>query len=46
MTERRRLQIQAAEKSFLYRVVGLSIRDGVKNSDIWEEFRLLLIERT
>ncbi|TWW73202.1 hypothetical protein D4764_15G0005960 [Takifugu flavidus] len=36
MTERTRLQIQAAEMSFLPRVAGLSLRDRVRSSDIRE----------
>ncbi|TWW71120.1 hypothetical protein D4764_17G0006030 [Takifugu flavidus] len=49
MTERTRLQIQAAEMSFLRRVAGLSLRDRVRSSDIREglgvEPLLLHIER-
>ena len=34
VTERTRSRIQAAEMSFLRRVVGLSLRDRVRSSDI------------
>ncbi len=34
VTERTRLQVQAAEMSFLCRVAGLSLRDRVRSSDI------------
>ncbi len=37
MTERMRLRIQAAEMSFLCRVVGLSLRDRDRSSDTGRE---------
>uniref|UniRef100_A0A8C9TQF7 Reverse transcriptase domain-containing protein n=1 Tax=Scleropages formosus TaxID=113540 RepID=A0A8C9TQF7_SCLFO len=40
MTERIRPWIQAAEMSFLRRVLGLTLRDRVKSSDIREELRV------
>uniref|UniRef100_A0A8C6NQZ4 Reverse transcriptase domain-containing protein n=1 Tax=Nothobranchius furzeri TaxID=105023 RepID=A0A8C6NQZ4_NOTFU len=50
VTERTRLRIQAAEMSFLQRVAGLSLRDRVRSSVIWEGLRvdplLLSIERS
>ncbi|TWW74394.1 hypothetical protein D4764_14G0003970 [Takifugu flavidus] len=50
MTERRRSQVQAAEMSFLHRVAGLSLRDRVRSSAIWEELGveplLLRVERS
>lgn len=33
-------QIQAAEMSFLHRVAGRFLRDRVRSSVIWEEFRV------
>jgi len=36
VTERTRLRIQAAEMGFLCRVSGLSLRDRVRSSVIWE----------
>lgn len=36
MTERATLQTQEAKMSFLHRVAGLSLRDGVRGSDIRE----------
>ncbi|CAI5677887.1 unnamed protein product [Oreochromis niloticus] len=49
VTERTRLRIQAAEMSFLRRVAGLSLRDRLRSSAIWEGLRveplLLHIER-
>ena len=49
VTKRMRLWIQAAEMGFLRRVAGLSLRDGVRSSVIWErvkvELLLLCIER-
>lgn len=44
VTERMRLQIQASEMSFFQRVSGLTLRDGVRSSVIWEE--LLHIKRS
>ncbi|TWW62415.1 hypothetical protein D4764_04G0010620 [Takifugu flavidus] len=48
VTERSR--VQAAEMSFLHRVAGLSLRDRVRSSAIWEELRvellLLRVERS
>ena len=41
VTKRGRLQIQAAEISFLHRMAGLSFRDRVQSSDIWEELRVV-----
>ena len=45
-----RLRIQAAEMSFLRRVSGLSLRDRVGSSDIWERLRveplLLCVDRS
>jgi len=50
VTEGMRSRIQAAEMSFLRRVVGLSLRDRVRSSDIRRELRveplLLRIERS
>ena len=50
MTERIRSRIQAAEMSFLRRVVGRSLRDRVRSSVTWEELGveplLLHIERS
>ncbi|TWW71143.1 hypothetical protein D4764_17G0006260 [Takifugu flavidus] len=50
MTERTRSRVQAAEMSFLRRVAGLSLRDRVRSSAIWEELGveplLLRIERS
>ncbi|KAF7657607.1 hypothetical protein LDENG_00024740 [Lucifuga dentata] len=50
MTERTRKRIQAAEMRFLRRVSGLTLRDGVRSSDIREglgvEPLLLRIERS
>ena len=43
VTERMRSRIQAAEMSFARRGAGLSLRDGVKSSAVWE--RLLHVER-
>ena len=48
VTERTRSRIQAAEMSFLPRVVGLSLRDRVRSSDIRRELEvelLLLVEK-
>ena len=38
VTKRTRLRVQEAEMSFLRRVAGLSLRDRVRSSLIWEEF--------
>ncbi|TWW67234.1 hypothetical protein D4764_02G0002750 [Takifugu flavidus] len=50
MTERTRSRVQAAEMSFLRRVAGLSLRDGVRSSAIREELGveslLLRVERS
>ncbi|TWW60112.1 hypothetical protein D4764_05G0002020 [Takifugu flavidus] len=50
MTERSRSWVQAAEMSFLRRVAGLSLRDRVRSSAIWEELGveslLLRVERS
>ncbi|KAK0155927.1 hypothetical protein N1851_001531 [Merluccius polli] len=50
MTERTRSRVQAAEKSFLRRVAGLSLRDRVRSSIIREELGvdplLLCVERS
>ena len=50
VTERMRSRIQVAKMSFLCRVAGLSLRDRVRSSDIWERLRvellLLHIERS
>ncbi|TWW55998.1 hypothetical protein D4764_09G0010480 [Takifugu flavidus] len=50
MTERTRSRVQAAEMSFLRRVAGLSLRDRVRSSAIWEELGveslLLRVERS
>ncbi|TWW61027.1 hypothetical protein D4764_05G0011170 [Takifugu flavidus] len=50
MTERRRSRVQAAEMSILRRVSGLSLRDRVRSSAIWEELGveplLLRVERS
>ncbi|TWW61130.1 hypothetical protein D4764_05G0012200 [Takifugu flavidus] len=50
MTERTRSRVQAAEMSFLRRVVGLSLRDRVRSSAIREELGvkslLLRVERS
>lgn len=50
VTERMRLQIQVAERSFLWRESGLSLRDRVKSLDIRLELGLepllLRIERS
>lgn len=37
MTGRRRLWAEAAKLSFFNRVAGLSLKDGVRRSVIWEE---------
>ncbi|KAF7652090.1 hypothetical protein LDENG_00101950 [Lucifuga dentata] len=50
VTERTRLQIQVAEMRFLRRVSGLTLRNRVRSSEIWEGLRveplLLCIERS
>ena len=40
VTERMRLRIQEAELSFLRRVAGLSLRDWMRSSVIWERLRV------
>ncbi len=40
MTERIRLQIRVAEMGFLRRVAGVSLRDKVRSSVIWEELEV------
>ena len=50
VTQRTRSWVQAAEMSFLHRVAGLSLRDRVRSSVIWEELGvdplLLHVERS
>ena len=50
MTERTRSQEQVAEMGFLCRVAGVSLRDRVRSSAIWEGLRveplLLCVERS
>ena len=50
VTKRMRLRIPMAEKSFLCRVAGLSLRDSVRSSDILDWLRverlLLYVERS
>ena len=50
MTERIRLRVQVAEMGFLRRVAGVSLRDRVRSSAIWEglgvELLLLCMERS
>lgn len=38
-TNRNRLQVQVAEMSFLHWVVGLSLRERLRSSDIWWKLR-------
>ena len=44
-TERMRLWIEAAKRSFLHRVAGLSLRDKVMSSDLWVELLLPHVEK-
>ena len=50
MTKRTRSQVQAAEMGFLRRVAGVSLRDSLRSSAIWEglgvELLLLCVERS